>query len=812
MSISVLPETLKQIASIFNTRKKKIYLSKYSVGNLIAQGGMANVYELKTRFGQADYVLRVSEEQKSPYSQDIFNVREMDILRELKRIRQPHVVQYLDAFIVDIPGQPRYYCAVMKKLIPLITNYAKQDYTKIAVMLGNDLLPLLQSLVDREIIHRDIKPENIFYDGDFRNSNGFLLGDFGIAKKDKESSATPIGTDSTMAPEIRGLDREIRHDKSLSDMYSLGIVMYYYLNEGVYPSNKERLTNPPDKNPFPEPRYGSKRLKQLVVKATQYNPKDRFASPQEMLRELQQCEEYATLITQNVNSDAPTSIPEQQSSQEGIQNIAYERELQGERNRRIALEAENDNLREASERNRRELQNERKRRSSIEAENQSLKEKLRQAEARANSSSEGSDPKSEHKKLLFDMANPMINTVFALQIIMAVLTIVMMVYIRIIGHNKDLISQFKDIGIINLIMSCGDGWAHLIFSAVFCGIVLIYLIISRLCNSITSMGLILGFISSFAIQSIFVLICHWINPPFNTRIEQICWFAAVNLFCITMSVFGMAEDGPYVYGTSIGISAFMGAFGIIPSFLMFLPNWWGLIISALLIFAGIGISIFGFVASREERQVVHFEKKVFRKAKPVICIMLSVEIIMALLTIGLMVYIRIIGHNADLIHRFKNIEIIKHIMSFGDGWAHLIFSLVISMGILVVIILLGMINRETFMGAIIGTISSLVIQSVFILICHWIAPPFNTRLEQMCLFAVVSIYGISVLIWEILEEECDFGEAFGISLFTGAIGIAVSFAMLLPNWWGLCITTVLIAIGVFISEAFIWVEMSWIAE
>ncbi len=809
MSISVLPETLKQIASIFNTRKKKIYLSKYSVGNLIAQGGMANVYELKTRFGQADYVLRVSEEQKSPYSQDIFNVREMDILRELKRIRQPHVVQYLDAFIVDIPGQPRYYCSVMKKLIPLITNYEKQDYTKIAVMLGNDLLPLLQSLVDREIIHRDIKPENIFYDGDFRNSNGFLLGDFGIAKKDKESSATPIGTDSTMAPEIRGLDREIRHDKSLSDMYSLGIVMYYYLNEGVYPSNKERLTNPPDKNPFPEPRYGSKRLKQLVVKATQYNPKDRFASPQEMLRELQQCEEYATLITQNVNSDAPTSIPEQQSSQEGIQNIAYERELQGERNRRIALEAENDNLREASERNRRELQNERKRRSSIEAENQSLKEKLRQAEARSNSSSEGSDPKSEHKKLLFSMAKPMINTVFALQIIMAVLTILMMVYIRIIGHNKDLISQFKDIGIINLIMSCGDGWAHLIFSAVFCGIVLIYLIISRLCNSITSMGLILGFIPSFAIQSIFVLICNWINPPFNTRIEQIFWFAAVNLFCIMVSFISMHEDG---YGLTLIYLAFLDAFGIIPSFLMFLPNWWGLIISSISILAGVGFSIIAFVSTLGDRQVVHFEKKVFSKAKPVICIMLSVEIIMALLTIGLMVYIRIIGHNADLIHRFKNIGIIKHIMSFGDGWAHLIISLVISVGILVIIILLGMINRETFVGVFIGIITSIAIQSVFILICYWIAPPFNTRLEQMCLFAVVSINGIVISLWAVLIENGDSAEAFGISIFPSVIGIAVSFAMLLPNWWGLCITTVLIAIGVFISEAFIWDEMPWRAE
>ena len=76
--------------------------------------------------------------------------------------------------------------------------------------------------------------------------------------------------------------------------------MYYYLNEGVYPSNRERIDRtPPDTSSFPEPRYGSKRLKQLVVKATQYYPKDRFSSPQEMLRELQQCEEYSRYVDQN---------------------------------------------------------------------------------------------------------------------------------------------------------------------------------------------------------------------------------------------------------------------------------------------------------------------------------------------------------------------------------------------------------------------------------------------------------------------------------------------------------------------------------
>lgn len=297
--ISITLPALKHITDVFNRRKKAIGLSGYTVREMIGQGGSANVYRLTGHTGSPDYVLRISAEQRSSYSQDIFNIREMDILQELKKDSLPHVVQYMDAFAVDVPGCPRYYCAVMKLLIPLNQYRLAGDGVEIAVRLGSDLLPLLQSFADREIIHRDIKPENIFYDGSFRNPTGFLLGDFGIAKRDTETSVTPTGTESTVSPEVRGLDRSLTKDRSRCDMYSLGIVMYRYLNEGIYPSNRERIDKmPPDTNPFPEPRFGSKRLKALVIKATSYLPEDRFESPQAMLRELQQCEEYALYIEQ----------------------------------------------------------------------------------------------------------------------------------------------------------------------------------------------------------------------------------------------------------------------------------------------------------------------------------------------------------------------------------------------------------------------------------------------------------------------------------------------------------------------------------
>ena len=323
--INIAPAEYKQITDMFNRRRKAIGLSGYTAGEMIGHGGSACVYRLAGRSGKPDYVLRISEEQTSPYSNDVYNLRELNILQEMRRISQPHVVQYIDAFIVDIPGSPRYYCSVMKRLIPLNKYRMEGDGAEIAVRLGSDLLPLLQSFADKEIIHRDIKPENIFYDGSFRNQSGFLLGDFGIAKHDTESLITPNGTESTVSPEVRGLDRSLGKDRSRSDMYSLGIVMYRYLNEGVYPSNHRRVDRvPPDKNPFPEPRYGSKRLKALVLKATGYDPDDRFESPQDMLRELQQCEEYGQYIGEMSMGSQPTVIPQPGSPAPYIRHSAPE--------------------------------------------------------------------------------------------------------------------------------------------------------------------------------------------------------------------------------------------------------------------------------------------------------------------------------------------------------------------------------------------------------------------------------------------------------------------------------------------------------
>lgn len=144
-----------------------------------------------------------------------------------------------------------------------------------------------------DIVHRDIKPQNIFVspNGDFK------LGDFGIAKTvEKTMGGTKIGTYKYMAPEVYNNQPY----GSAADIYSLGLVLYWLLNERRMPF----LPLPPAKmsagmdeearhlrlsgKQIPPPAYGNEALKRIVLKACAYDVKDRYASVYEMMADLKQ--------------------------------------------------------------------------------------------------------------------------------------------------------------------------------------------------------------------------------------------------------------------------------------------------------------------------------------------------------------------------------------------------------------------------------------------------------------------------------------------------------------------------------------------
>ena len=182
----------------------------------------------------------------------------------------------------------------MELLTPLMKALPDSTAEETILKIGRDICSALVLCKKYGIIHRDIKPQNIFVSP----NGGYKLGDFGIAKTvEKTMGGTKIGTYKYMAPEVYNNQPY----GSGADIYSLGLVLYWLLNEHRMPfmplppakilagqdeqARQRRLTG----ERLPPPAHGSAMLKKIVLKACAYAPEDRFGSAEEMRLALQDC-------------------------------------------------------------------------------------------------------------------------------------------------------------------------------------------------------------------------------------------------------------------------------------------------------------------------------------------------------------------------------------------------------------------------------------------------------------------------------------------------------------------------------------------
>lgn len=176
----------------------------------------------------------------------------------------------------------------MELLTTLPDHYQRSPLNETEIVkLGVDICRALELCEKFNIVHRDIKPQNIFINdfGDYK------LGDFGVARAMEHTThATKIGTYSYMAPEVYN---NLPYS-AFSDLYSLGMVLYWLLNERRLPfvpmppviptpnQNSDAQTRRFAGEPIHPPKHGSDEFKYAVLKACAYNPADRYRSASEM--------------------------------------------------------------------------------------------------------------------------------------------------------------------------------------------------------------------------------------------------------------------------------------------------------------------------------------------------------------------------------------------------------------------------------------------------------------------------------------------------------------------------------------------------
>lgn len=275
----------------------------------IGEGSSGTVYEIERFIGgmkekAALKIITIPKSQDDVESDREYGFDDQGIARKYENYRDKILTEYL--VMMSMKGHSnivscediyeeklesgigwRIYIR-MEYLTPLLKYRREHPFGEKGVLkVAEDLCQALVLCEQKNIVHRDIKPENIMVS----DYGSFKLGDFGIARTmDHTTTATGVGTKPYMAPEVvKG--EEYNHKV---DIYSLGLVLYWLLNNGKLPfmpqdrvPDFETSQNAYNRrirgDELPVPVNGSSSLKKIVLKACAYKPSDRYGSAKEML-------------------------------------------------------------------------------------------------------------------------------------------------------------------------------------------------------------------------------------------------------------------------------------------------------------------------------------------------------------------------------------------------------------------------------------------------------------------------------------------------------------------------------------------------
>lgn len=288
--VSRMDEKIKPNAdtdhTLNETTVSKHFFGSYELTGKKATGATSTVYEARDSQTQQRVALKLLQTDAAD------DVKEMNFLHEaltVSRLDHTNIVKIHDAGTLN--GQA-YIAMDYISGYPLSERIRRKKLFSVAETLRvlNAMLEALKLAHQERIVHGDIKPANIMYD---RVKQQFILTDFGAANQGIDEVVQGkkiIGTPSYMSPEqLSGKKTDGR-----SDLFSLAVTVYHLLT-GIQPFTADNLqqikNNVINKTVDLDSLTVPDSLRQVLAKALQKKPYQRFADAQQMLDAINLCEQ-----------------------------------------------------------------------------------------------------------------------------------------------------------------------------------------------------------------------------------------------------------------------------------------------------------------------------------------------------------------------------------------------------------------------------------------------------------------------------------------------------------------------------------------
>jgi eukaryotic-like serine/threonine-protein kinase len=264
-----------------------ILSGRYRLESKLGSGGMSTVYLALDEVLDRPVAIKLLHREISEEADQLERFRRE--ARAAARLSHPNLVGVIDAGEDD--GRPYIVFEyiegrTLKRRIHEEGPLPVDEAVAYAIEIGRGLT----AAHARKLVHRDVKPQNVLIDPDGRAK----VTDFGIARSLESKGLTAtgrvVGTTDYVSPE-QAMGEEV---DERSDVYSVGVVLYEMLT-GDVPFRAETQVGVAMKHVNePMPDVQAKRpevsaaVAAVVDRATTKDPRDRYWTVAEMVRDLEQ--------------------------------------------------------------------------------------------------------------------------------------------------------------------------------------------------------------------------------------------------------------------------------------------------------------------------------------------------------------------------------------------------------------------------------------------------------------------------------------------------------------------------------------------